>query len=286
MLFITSAGPYRASREQARHAAIRACLQALRGPVLGLFVVFGPLDFVVLGAPDSGCGPVSSAILYFAIVAIWAGVLMPRWLRPGRRRRYEVTEHFEMHTEVYEAEAPADDARQRAVAEREFTVEEEITWTEEDAAERRANILKARRRMLGTLVFLTVGALGIAALGVAAWWVIVPPGLMLGTFALLLREAARSDADQARRHAHAEEMRRRRSQVGVEREAAPVTAETPERVTSKPVAPEPVAPDVAEQSEPVIEVVAYSAEIIDISGRVSDQLYDQYTDAANRAVGD
>ena len=47
----------------------------------------------------------SSAILYFAIVAIWAGVLMPRWLRPGRRRRYEVTEHFEMHTEVYETEA-------------------------------------------------------------------------------------------------------------------------------------------------------------------------------------
>ena len=47
----------------------------------------------------------SSAILYFAIVAIWAGVLMPRWLRPGRRRRYEVTEHFEMHAEVYETEA-------------------------------------------------------------------------------------------------------------------------------------------------------------------------------------
>ncbi len=35
-----------------------------------------------------------------------------------------------------------------------------------------------------------------------------------------------------------------------------------------------------------MEVVAYSAEIIDISGRVSDQLYDQYTDAAHRAVGD
>ena len=40
------------------------------------------------------------------------------------------------------------------------------------------------------------------------------------------------------------------------------------------------------EPEPVIEVVAYSAEIIDISGRVNDQFYDQYTDAANRAVGD
>ena len=30
----------------------------------------------------------SSAILYFAIVAIWAGVLMPKWLRPSRSHRH------------------------------------------------------------------------------------------------------------------------------------------------------------------------------------------------------
>jgi sarcosine oxidase gamma subunit len=28
------------------------------------------------------------------------------------------------------------------------------------------------------------------------------------------------------------------------------------------------------------------AQIIDISGRIGDQVYDQYSDAANRAVGD
>ena len=227
----------------------------------------------------------SSAILYFAIVAIWAGVLMPRWLRPGRRRRYEVTEHFEMHTEVYETEAMprirGQKPAQPAVTEREFTVEEEITWTEEDAAERRANILKARRRMLGTLVGLTVIAFVIALAQVAAIWVVVPPAVMLGGFVLLLREVARSDAEQARRRAHAEETRRSRSEARVGREAAPVPAEILERVVSKPAAP-----DVAEQVEPVVEVVAYSAEIIDISKRVGDQLYDQYTDAANRAVGD
>ena len=50
--------------------------------------------------------------------------------------------------------------------------------------------------------------------------------------------------------------------------------------------PDPVTPDVAQPSETVVEVVAYSAEIIDISRRVGDQLYDQYTDAAHRAVGD
>jgi hypothetical protein len=224
---------------------------------------------------------VSSAILYFAIVAIWAGVLMPRWLRPGRRRRVEVTEHFEMHTEVYQAEVDTG-TRERsrpAVTEREMMVEEEVTWTRQDAAERRANILKARRRMLGTLVALTVIAFVIALAQVAALWVVVPPAVMLGAFVLLLREAARSDAEQARRGTHTEQMRHRRAEP--ERQAAPVTAETFERVVSKPAAP-----DVAEQAEPVVEVAAYSAEIIDISDRVNDQFYDQYTDAANRAVGD
>lgn len=235
----------------------------------------------------------SSAILYFAIVAIWAGVLMPRWLRPGRRRRYEVTEHFEMHTEVYETEAMPRIRGQKqsppAVTEREVTIEEEITWTEEDAAERRANILKARRRMLGTLVALTLIAFLIAVAHVAAIWVVIPPAVMLSGFVLLLREAARSDREQAERVAHAlaAEARRSRSDAGSWRRAAPVTAETLERVVSKPVAPDVAdAPDLADAPEPVVEVVAYSAEIIDISGRVGDQFYDQYTDAANRAVGD
>ena len=224
----------------------------------------------------------SSAILYFAIVAIWAGVLMPRWLRPGRRRRVEVTEHFEMHTEVYEAEVDTGTGERSrpAVTEREVMVEEEVTWTRQDAAERRANILKARRRMLGTLVALTVIAFVIALAQVAALWVVIPPAVMLGAFVLLLREASRSDAEQARRRSHPEQARRR-AEPESGRQAAPVTGETFERLVSRPVAP-----DVAEQAEPVVEVVAYSAEIIDISDRVSDQFYDQYTDAANRAVGD
>jgi len=226
---------------------------------------------------------VSSAILYFAIVAIWAGVLMPRWLRPGRRRRVEVTEHFEMHTEVYQAEVDTGTGERSrpAVTEREVMVEEEVSWTRQDAAERRANILKARRRMLGTLVALTVIAFVIALAQVAALWVVIPPAVMLGAFVLLLREASRTDAEQARRRSHAEQTRRRRAEPESGRQAAPVTGETFERLVSKPVAP-----DVAEQAEPVVEVVAYSAEIIDISDRVSDQFYDQYTDAANRAVGD
>ena len=69
--------------------------------------------------------------------------------------------------------------------------------------------------------------------------------------------------------------------AGFERAAPPVTAAPLERIVSQPVAP-----DTAEPAEPAVEVVTYSAEIIDISARVTDQLYDQYTDAASRAVGD
>ena len=57
MLVNACCGPYRASREHARDDAIRA-----RG----------------VG------GPLSSAILYLAIIAIWAGALVPRWLRPAQ----------------------------------------------------------------------------------------------------------------------------------------------------------------------------------------------------------
>ena len=143
-----------------------------------------------------------------------AAVPMPRWLRPGRLRCVEVTEHFEMHTEVYEAEVDTGTGERShpSVTEREVMVEEQITWTRQDAAERRANILKARRRMLGTLVALTVIAFLIAMMQVAAIWVVIPPALMLGGFVLLLREASRSDAEQARRRTHAEETRRRQAE--------------------------------------------------------------------------
>ena len=100
------------------------------------------------------------------------------------------------------------------MTERDVTIEEEITWTEEDAAERRANILKARRRMLGTLVALTLIAFVIAVAHVAAIWVVVPPAVMLGGFVLLLREASRSDRERAGRVAHAAEPRRSRSGSG------------------------------------------------------------------------
>lgn len=226
----------------------------------------------------------SSAILYFAIVAIWAGILMPRWLRPSARHRAEEAQSEPAAPEAMAAfaqpglvaedreQATALDAgdRERAAALEAEDRKRAAALDAETAAARRANVLRARRRMLTTLVVLTLGALGIAVSRIAAWWVIVPPGVLLAGFLLLLREAARSDAARARRHAHDAEARQRRQPPA----APPDEPEVFERIASTPEAPQP-------EAEPTP-----SAEIIDISARVNDQVYDQYTDAAERAVGD
>jgi hypothetical protein len=243
----------------------------------------------------------SSAILYFAIVAIWAGILMPRWLRPSaHRHRAEETPHetaapeamatfAQPGLEAEESERTAArkegeraEHAERTAAQTAEEGEQAVAWSAETVAARRANVLRARRRMLTTLVVLTLGAIGIAVTHIAAWWVIVPPGVLMGGFLLLLREAARSDAARARRQARsaepeqAEPSQAEAGQAEAGRRRKPADrADKPEvfeRIASTPEAPEP---------EP-----APTAEIIDISARVSDQVYDQYTDAAERAVGD
>ena len=121
-------------------------------------------------------------------------------------------------------------------------------------------MLRARRRMLTILVVLTLAAVAVAVRNLAPLWVIAPPLALLGVFALLLRTAARADADFARWRA--------------ETEAAHAAREA--RIAARQRAREALA---ARRPEP-------TAEIIDISARVGDQLYDQYADAAVRAVGD
>jgi hypothetical protein len=119
----------------------------------------------------------------------------------------------------------------------------------------RAHVLQARRRLLTTLVTLAIAALACTAANLAPWWIVVPPVGMLGMYVLLLREAAQADAEQARWLA---------KELTVQAEAARLR---PRQAWE------------AGQPQP-------TAEIIDISGRVTDQLYDQYADAAVRAVGD
>ncbi|HEV3292154.1 MAG TPA: hypothetical protein VG123_24510 [Streptosporangiaceae bacterium] len=249
----------------------------------------------------------SSAILYLAIVAIWAVVLVPRWLRPrhttSRTLESQLTEppgHRQLEDFAWTDEDEADqDGYAGSFGEADLVRAETGTgWPgpgvagpagrrgpereheavaagppappaapspEQDdgqsPAQRQARILQARRRMLITLLVLTGGAVGIVVTHLAATWVVLPPGVLLAGFVLLLREAARSDAQRAR--------------AGAARPRAGAGPATSARSAQAGAVPDTGRPD----AEP-------GAQIIDISARVGDQLYDQYADAARRAVGD
>jgi hypothetical protein len=206
----------------------------------------------------------SSAILYVAIVAIWAGVLIPRWLRrdssassggsaaaepalteePGPRPRPDAA------AAVRSQERPGEPATGGAELPR-------GGWRDQEHKQ----VLAARRRLMGMLLVLVTGSGALAFTRLAAWWVVVPPVIMLLGYTTLLREAAKADAERR-------ELARPRV-VG----AAP-----------RPAAASPAAPPMSAGPAPTPE-----AQVIDISTSVTpedEEPYDQYADAKLRAVGD
>lgn len=277
----------------------------------------------------------STAILYLAIVAIWAVFLVPRLLRRSHQRSSSTVTDETMggvpdvagedadadadagaDSEVAAVggapgEAPAYYAApyESAVTDRsavppgrddegveydfpDYVDTEEISiprsflgrplWTEQEgwraAGSRpddggtdeagparppvtRSAALRARRRSLTLLVTLLLVTAGLAGKGAVPGWAIVPPLGVLGLFLLVLREAAKCDAELAskRAAAHAAELAR---QARADRQRA------------------------REQARQAAAAAQHEAEVIDISKRVGDQLYDQYADAAVRAVGD
>jgi hypothetical protein len=250
----------------------------------------------------------SSAILYLAIVAIWAVVLVPRWLRPrpappqpvpvpveadwhepaglgqdataGRAATANglgapavpVTAAAPVTAAPVTAAAPVvgagvSGAYVSGVEAGDADVADEATAP--PPAMRRTEVLKSRRRLLITLVTLTAIAGALAVTRIDAYWIVIPPVALLGGYIALLRKFARIDAEQARRAAR---IRHAAASAGQE-PAAPGE--------SLPAAAEP-----GPGSPPDATAATGSAEIIDISGRIGDQVYDQYSDAANRAVGD
>ncbi len=254
----------------------------------------------------------SSAILYLAIIAIWAGFLMPAWLR-------RPSAHSDRVGQTAGQEAQATEAYEHAEGELTLQYVEELTETENDVhvegdihvevshhtrnrvyfeeepsmysetseymedygpeypvteavsevgseppaprpSQSREQMLRARRRMLTILVAMTAVTGLFTYVGVVAWWIMVPPAVLLALYVLLLREIATADAELARKRASWEAAEAaawaRHLQAEAEREAYEASTANS------------------------------GAQIIDISGRVSDQLYDQYADAAVRAVGD
>ena len=123
-------------------------------------------------------------------------------------------------------------------------------------------MLASRRRLLYMLVVLALGSGALAVTKMAAWWVVVPPTIMLLGYMGMLREAARADAERR-------ELARTRTRATATAAVAAAKRATP---------PGSAAP-----------VPRSDAEVIDISASLSvagHKFYDQYADAKQRAVGD
>jgi hypothetical protein len=154
----------------------------------------------------------SSAILYLAIVAIWACVLIPRWLRRDSARGAAAAQASAQAAE--QALAPSVDAGlagQADLAPVESDDDADDAPRREPApaaepaspAEARRRMLAARRRLLLMLTGLEIAAVTLAVVGLAAVWVVIPPSIMLFGYLLLLREAGQADAERARHEAEA-----------------------------------------------------------------------------------
>jgi hypothetical protein len=212
-------------------------------------------------AHDSHGATVSSVFLYVAIVAIWAFVLVPRWLRRHHAQPRSLADGDFAADAPPESFEQADDAAEAEAAE--YAADEAEPVVSASRASRpapmttrplpRSRMMQARRRLLTVLVLLAAAAGAGTAIRLIPWWTCVAPAGVLICYFLLLRTAARADAEHARRIATVQ-AREARIHAAARRRAAAASA-----------------PD---------------AQIIDISSRVADQLYDQYADATVRAVGD
>ncbi len=127
-------------------------------------------------------------------------------------------------------------------------------------------MLAARRRLLGLLALLAAGSGALAGTRMAAWWVVVPPLVMLLGYLPLLRAAAKADAE-------------RRGNALRQRRAAGQMADYSRELTDPVTYVAPVAP----VRGPATAMTP--AEVADIPDD-DEEIYDQYTDAKLRAVGD
>jgi hypothetical protein len=200
----------------------------------------------------------SSTLLYLAIVAVWAGVLVPMWLRrdadaPGFSRRL-------LRRSGTLEELPEDlTAEDQTVEEDSRPYDDEIVTAEKTTRRRnsRAAVIARRRRRTSGLLLLVVAVTGVVISGLAPWWAVLPPVSLLAGHLSLLRVAA--GIDQGRR-----------------REAALARLEARALEREKTLAAE-----AAQEAEE-----AGQAEVIDLVARNRvGEVFDQYIDQL-RAVGD
>jgi hypothetical protein len=227
----------------------------------------------------------SSAILYLAIIAIWACVLIPRWLKRDSARSAAVAEHATGTGQASEfadadtTEADPEDGTPDAPA------------AQSPRGDARRRVLAARRRLLWMMLGLEAAGAALAATGLAAWWVIAPPTVMLAGYLLLLREAAQADADASRREREAIEAAQTRARERAERTRLRDQQAAAARAIPVAFAAAPVPEDYEDLGHGRDFTPAagpgyrrYSGP--DDSYADDDGAYDQYTENRLRAVGD
>jgi hypothetical protein len=231
----------------------------------------------------------SSAILYAAIIAIWAGALIPRWLRRDSSRESARFPEYVADQSDDEVTVPTADAdygpgppprrahRGRAPDPRRSSRDERRD-TPYDREHRR--VLSARRRLLALLMVLFLASGALAYTRLAASWVVLPPSVMLLGYLGILRSASKADAERR----------------GQSRRPAPRTgALAGGRTESRAGAPAGAVagagasgagggPAVSRAPRPA-GAGKLEAEVIDIAAH-GGEIYDQYADAKRRAVGD
>lgn len=218
----------------------------------------------------------SSSPLYLAIVVVWLIVLVPMLLRKDSPVD---TTHEEYRREDADPEAePAIDEHLEDEPVEPFEEElgehpEDEQYEDQEAldtrldrqqepipapaaappiGEPRSRIIARRRRRTSGLTLLNIGTIVAVSLGLGPWWVLVPPVLLLAGHLVLLREAAKADAERR----EADRRARRRAALRRRREA-----EERRRDAQR------------------------EAEVIALRKR-RNQVYDQYVDARRRAAGD
>jgi hypothetical protein len=257
---------------------------------------------------------VSSAILYLAIVVIWACVLIPRWLRRdsarGASNEPDVTISSSTDTvlgeDVSDDSVSRDDVRIDTASEPAQTRAEVAEQHPDDAREpaepdagndapppptpeeSRRRMVVARRRLLGMMFILELAAIGLAVVGLAAAWVVIPPSVMLVGYLLLLREAAHADTERAQRE---REMAQARAQAQARERARARAAQRRPEPAFAATAPPAAYADYENSGRDYAPGLAgkyttSTAAVIDIAERDEDDRSGQYTRNKLRAVGD
>ncbi|MCD0447735.1 hypothetical protein LO762_00775 [Actinocorallia sp. API 0066] len=211
----------------------------------------------------------SSTLLYLAIVAVWAVVLVPMWLHRDSDTPSGFTRLLARRPAAEYDDYTFDDAETVAAPTEEIEDEVEVEDDDLDVPEpvrapvrqpltaghrraRRSAVMARRRRNTTTLTLVAAVSAFASAFTAAPWWITVPPVLLLLAHFALLRAASRIDASRT--------AARRAAEAAARRAAVP------------PPAPAPIA-----------EILPFTTRPEPVVAR--DEVFDQYADQP-RAVND